>query len=267
MNLYVSGKLKEKVANNCKEQTINIRDDGFDESKFLSIGYNGELSTSVFDEIALGKLQQRQEDYIRKGILNTRKLIKEKLILKTLINEIEALISKINKTERNVTCALFECLYFILYNTTSNGELLLKLIEFDRLITYINTLGYLDQTDLDLIIYLFKNGQKYDDEALKEEKLRRFKIYNEDEVSYEIRKIIKYGEFVSPNRVSDISLDLMREEEYSYVIALIYFALKDDNMARNFLILCQRPDLDGDIIRKNAALVRVPENLIELTRR
>ena len=261
--MYVSGELKEKTINFFKKDIINFDIEEIKTTR-LNISYHGEITSPPWENNYVAKLKKRQEELITAKEENIKLFVKLKFPLINL--EIHRLLLTILQTSRKYTFSLLECFYQLIMNANSIDALMEKLKEFAKLIYYIDSKEY-DQIDLPIVLELFLKEKDYSEDSLRKRKSEKFHL-NEDEILTEsLREIATFGEFASPNRVPKIANTLMKEMETSQLIAPIYFAIPDELTANKFLKLCRNPQIEEEQIKKNATLLRIPNNLQNLIRR
>lgn len=260
--MYISGSIKKKTVEFYKPSIISFSDQEFMTNKTI-LNYDGELLVLPWDKPIEQKLIKKQEDLIMSGIEKTLFVSTKKFNNVSL--EITRILQKIKATERKYSFALFECLYKLVILANTKDELILRLQEFEIFINWLDT-EKINQIDLELLISLFLKKEKYDKETLKQAKEQKFYIIEEEILSEALYKIIIFGEFTSPSRVSKVASTLCQDIEYSKLVLPIYFAIPSELDANNFLKLCRTPDLDEEQVKRNARLLRIPNNLQNLIR-
>ncbi len=267
--MFVSGNLKDKSVNFYKEQIDSFDSTGIEASN-ITFNYTGEMIFSPWDQDKELKLIKKQEQYIEKLKHRILTIMAEAyhkdntlFFLTSVI--IEKIINKIRFSKRNITYKLLECLYRIITNP-SNYHLVDKLKDFEKLIDDLNEFGLLYQWDIDIIIDLFIKNRTYTYDDIRRENMVVFNI-SEDDFANRFRDIILMGKFIAPRRVKTVARSIKDEVELTKYIVPIYFAIKSDTSAQQFLSMCKKTDLDIDEIEKNASLCRVPSNIINMVRR
>ena len=258
IKMYVSGKLKDKTIEFYKPKITEITEDGFATNKAF-IGYDGTLT----DELKESALIPRQEKYLKSesdkiNFLITRNFFKIKV-------ETMKIVEKIMSTERKFSYALFECFYELVLSTKNIDELLSRYLEFEDFMDYVE-LENPNQIDLDILIKLFLNSTSYDKENLNLAKVQKFHITEEDIPTKSLDSIITFGEFASPTRVAKVASTLKEDIERSNLILPAYFAIPDEATANKFLNSCRNEFLDEEQIKRNAARLRIPNNIQNLIR-
>ena len=261
--MYVSGELKEKTIEFLKKNMINFDKEGISTEK-LYMSYYGEIRVPPWENNYLTKLKKRQEDLIATKEEDIKFLTDLKFPLIHI--EICRLLQIIFQTSRKYTFSLLECFYYLIMNASNANNLMKKLKEFNNFISYIDTQNY-NQIELTILFELFLREKEYTESSLRESKIEKFHI-REDEIATEsLREIVTFGEFASPSRVPKIATTINEEIDTSSLVAPIFFAIPDDQIANKFLKLCRTPNLDEEQVKKNATLLRIPNNLQNLIRR
>ena len=256
--MYVSGKLKDKTIEFYKPRITEITEGGFLANKAF-IGYDG----SLIDKSKELKLIPKQEYYLKKENDKTNFLITKNF--REIRTETNKIIKKIMDTNRKFTYALFECFYELVLSSKNTDELLSKYLEFLDFIDYVE-LENPNQIDLDILIKLYLYSTSYDRKTLNQAKLKKFCLKSEDIPTSSLEKIITFGEFVSPTRVAKVASTLKEDIERSNLILPTYFAIPDEATANKFLNSCRNEFLDEEQIKKNAARLRIPNNIQNLIR-
>lgn len=259
MQLKLSGTLKNRAVNFYKEQMTSFGPDYFDFQN-MTFTCDGSITSSPFDKnLGIDKIAKKQEHHILRGIENTKKLASSKNFNKALLNkEIDALFA----APRTYAYALFECLYILIKNAKNNSDLESKLKKFQKFRLYVDSIVNISQVELDILVELFLAGASYMREDVKVREEEKFKIYRTEHLSRESIEIISLGKFIAPNRVSVIARDLQSENEMTKYVAPIYFAIRNDAKASQFLNSCASEYCDNPIyVINHARACGVPENL------
>lgn len=265
--MYVSGTLKNKTINFYKEKMTSFDTSGIYTSD-NSLTYEGELTFVPWASEIEKKLINKQNIYISKLKENISNVLYIKFSNKRCGTQyfyydsiVKKILKKIDETNPKLIFALLECLYALIKNT-DNDNLNEKLNEFQNLIDYLNNNAeILNQTDIDIICTRFLNNQGYDLDSLLKYKIRTFRINEKELTDSTVYELYRLGEFIAPTRLATISKELLYEE-LSRVIAPIYFAIKDERLAKQFLNSCKQSNLTSEQIIKNATRMRIPSNLI-----
>ena len=260
--MYISGSLKDKTVKFYKEKMICYNDFGFNTDE-VSMGYDGSLNYTPWNNNKQQTLENKQKKYINEGIVNTLNLIKQKDLFR---EEVLNLITVINNTHDSVKYILFECLYKLIFSVNTNYQLKQEIKKFRLLIEYLNTCNKINQIDLDIIVNLFLNNKTFNIDDVFEAKKEKFKIDERDITDTETYNLMLLGEFIAPNRVPIIANTLLSNNEFSKYVLPIYFGINDDKMATKFLQSSRNSDIDLEQIEKNAILQRIPSNLININR-
>lgn len=257
--MYISGKLKDKTISFYKPSIANFDHEGIDVIK-ATISYEGELLFPTWEKEKESILARKQETLIQEGIERTRNLTNLKYF--NLKCEVDKVLTLINATPRKYSFALFECYYKIILSSTSAANLVLSSSAFKDFIETI-TSENLNQIDLDIKIALFLQHQSY----IKPDKAKdiKFNLNHEDIPSSSLEEIITFGEFASPNRVKKIAHNLS-DIEASKLVLPIYFAIKEERVANNFLAMCRTPDLDESHIKRSLKKLELPHHYQNLIR-
>lgn len=264
--LYVSGSLRRKSINFYRDSILGYDEKGFVTSEVTLLN-NGKLVFLPWDEAKKSTLCARQQNIMT----NLSEEIKANIINKTLLKRLnESAREIINiiflNTNRNISFALLECLRSILMSSADNKTLLKKINEFKELITYLISFDTeIKQGDLNIILYLFLNNETYSPDDILKYKENTFRLSYNDLDSH-VWNLVLFGEEIAPERIKHISKDLMSNPFESTLVAPIYFALKDEKKAFEFLKFCRGIELDKEKIEKNAKLCRIPNNMINLVR-
>lgn len=270
--MYVSGTLKNKTIQFYREKLIDF-DSDYVYTEENSLSYEGELTFAPRNSSKEIELIKRQNIYISKLKEQILSFIAIKFFNNRCSTEyfyfdsiIKNIFYNISQSDCKFTVALLECLKDLVKNV-DNCHLSLRLSQFQSLVTYTNDISSsICQTEFDIISRLFLNHQSYDIENIFKQKILSFRINEREITDSKTYELYRLGEFIAPNRLAFISQELFREE-LSKVIVPIYFAIKDESVARNFLVRCQKTDLDSEQIEKNAMRLRIPDNLIQMVRR
>ncbi|MBE6154943.1 MAG: hypothetical protein E7163_05195 [Firmicutes bacterium] len=260
--MYISGSLKDKTVKFYKEKMISYNDFGFNTDE-VSMGYDGSLNYTPWNNNKQQTLENKQKKYINEGIVNTLNLLKQKYLYK---EEVLNLITIINNSHNSVKYILFECLYKLILSVNTNYQLKHEIKRFRLLLEYLNTFNNIYQVNLDIIIKLFLNNQPYTKNDIYEAKKEKFKIDERDITDTETYNLMLLGEFIAPNRVPIIANTLLSNNEFGKYVLPIYFGINDDKMATKFLQSSRNSDIDLEQIEKNAILQRIPSNLININR-
>lgn len=271
--MYISGSLNNKTINFYREKMTSYDSDAI-YTKENSLSYDGELFFTPWNNKKEQELIRRQNLYISKLRENILSLLSTKYFnarcgtdYYIYLNTVKNILNEINNSSPKLNVALFECLYTLIKDT-NNNYLHSKLNKFLNLIDYLNNNeSQLNQREIDIILKLFLNQQNYLLENVLRYKIRYFKIDEKRITDSTVYEIYRLGEYIAPNRLPTVASSLLEYNEFTKYIVPIYFSLKDDRQAANFLASCKNPDLDLDTIEKNAKLCRVPDNLINIVRR
>lgn len=262
--LYVSGSIFKKSVQFYREKILNFNEDGIslDWGLFDS---RGCLAFLPWEDNLKQQLIKRQNKIIYDKADNIKFLIKQNnlQIFNQLIRET---LNMIMKTKRYLTCALLEAFNQLLCKTDNKAQLLIRVTEFQKFIGQLESLDDLSQNDLDCLIYLFLNNRPFDKESLLEFKQKTFNIRYEN-LERLLKSTVKLGEMIAPERIGKIATYLTNMPTEASLVAPIYFALKSEEIADNWLNLNMEPDIDLEKIEKNARVLRIPNNLINIVRR
>lgn len=265
--MYVSGTLKNKTIEFYKEKVISFDSEAI-YTEDNSLTFDGELAFTPFLSSIEEKLIRNQNKYISKLKENISSVVCIKFANKRCGTEyiyyysiVKKIIKKIEESNPKLIFVLLESLYALIKNT-SNDNLKAQLNQFQNLIDYLNNnADLLNQTDIDIICTRFLNNQGYDLDSILRYKIRTFKINEKELTDSTIYELYRLGEFIAPSRLANISRELL-SEELSRKIAPIYFLIKDERLAKQFLNSCKESDLTSEQIIKNATRMRIPNNLI-----
>ena len=261
--MYVSGTLKDKTISFYREKVSSFDKDGID-TREAYLSYYGELTFAPWDKDKERKLISHEEKHMNLleekiyGLFNFNNKCGTNYIY--FNNEINKLVSLIRRFDKRISYALLETLY---KSIASSNDRILTLNDFYKLLSYLeDKYQDYDQTSIDSTMYLFIKGYNYDINSVHNYIVRRFGIDKKKIEREETYNLYRLGEFVSPNRLVKVKKSLEMEES-NYVLP-IYFLLKDDIKAKQFLNLCKSPYLDRDLTIENAGKLGVSENLISL---
>ena len=254
--MYISGSLKRKTIDKYREDTIGFDKEGISFGKFY-FGYDGEIIYPPFDKDIEHLLFKKQENYIREGkdkILKIADELKNSKYMKEILNNLQNM-------DRKFAFALYEQFYNIL--NLNNDEIYLKL--FYDLTEYLKKYGNnINQIDFEIILMLFRNGLTYNNESVDDEKSCVFPLYTNKSfkmLNEHLQAIIKMGMFISPNRVSNIKKSDINNELCEYYLP-IYFLIKDNILARDFLISINNGFENIADIKENARDLGISKSLI-----
>ena len=260
--MYISGSLISKTINFYKPTISDFDMEGI-VVKGLYLSYNGELIMQLWNRSLEKKLIKRQEDLIIEEKEKTLWFSATKFkIDNSYLNKILKIITE---TNRKYSYVLFECLYKIIISENTLEEIITRINELELFINWLNKED-VNQINLDILISLFLERKVINYENLKKAKLEKFHLDEDDILSDNLKEIIYFGEFVSPNRVAKIARSINENIEYSKLVLPLYFAIPSEINAAKFLKLCQTPILDEKQIKRNARLLRIPSSLENLIR-
>ena len=260
--MYLSGTWKDQAINFYKERMTSFGADYFD-YKDMTIMNDGSITSLPFESNDIeSRLSRKQEFYITKGIKRTKNLAESKNYNSSLLRkELEALFN----APRTYAFALFECLYKLIQNARNNYDLENKLRDFQIFRMYVDTVENISQVELDILIELFLAGVSYLPDDVRVRTEEKFKIDENDYLNGETREIISLGKFIAPKRVPGIARTLQDRNEMTKYVVPIYFAIRNDVQARNFLNACKTVQCDNpSYVINQAKACGVPENLRQL---
>ncbi len=261
--MEVSGTLRKKTIDFYKEQMISFDEEHL-ETPDLIINYKGEITPVAYYEDQIQKLSVRQEKIILKAIdiiLNISKRFNKATYI-----GIRDLTDRVLETPRRYTFALLEELNRLICNE-SRVYVLEK--QFDLYVLLLDGLKlfdkYLDSIQFEYFLKIYLRNKELTIDDINQKIFTDLHVYDEY-LSQSFSKIYQMGKFVAPSRVADIASDITREQAMFEYIAPIYFALKDEQQAKSFLNKAQKCEAFTDL-EKEAKLLRVPQNLIDMVRR